>query len=84
MKLMSTTTALRRTTISVPASALETLEAEARRRGVTLPVIVAEAIEEKAAALRRAQRPRLGLGASAGRSAGAAVLTAEPVADDPR
>jgi hypothetical protein len=49
-----------------------------------LPVIVAEAIEEKAAALRRAQRPRLGLGASAGRSAGAAGLTAEPVADDPR
>lgn len=83
MKLMSTT-ALRRTTITIPASALEALEAEARRRGVPLPVIVAEAIEEKAAALRRAQRPRLGLGASAGRSAGAAVLTAEPVADDPR
>lgn len=76
--------AMRRTTITAPEDSLATLRAEARRRGVSLTVVVAEAIEEKAAALRAAHRPRFGLGASSGRSRGAAVLTGEPVANDPR
>jgi hypothetical protein len=77
-------TEMRRTTIAAPADALTTLEAEARRRGVPLTAVVAEAISEKAIALRHMHRPRLGVGASAGRSAGAARLTGEPVAEDPR
>jgi hypothetical protein len=77
-------TGMRRTTVAAPADALATLEAEAGRRGVPLTTVVAEAITEKAIALRGAHRPRLGVGASAGRSPGAASLTAEPVAEDPR
>lgn len=77
-------TTLRRTTISAPSDSLSTLEAEAKRRGVSLTVVVAEAIEEKAAVLRSSRRPRLGTGASGGRSEGAAVLANEPVANDPR
>ncbi len=71
----------RRTTVAAPTEALATLQAEAGRRGVTLSDIVAEAIEEKAVALRLARRPRLGVGASGGRSVGAAILTAEPIAE---
>jgi len=76
--------ATRRTTVAAAADSLATLEAEAHRRGVSLSAIVAEAIEEKAAALRRARRPRLGVGSSGERCVGAATLTAEPIADDPR
>jgi hypothetical protein len=76
--------AVRRTTIKASTDELATLEAEARRRGVPLTTVVSEAITEKAISLRKARRPRLGVGASAGRSAGAAHLTAEPVAEDPR
>lgn len=72
----------RRTTVSAPAEALDTLEAEARRRGVSLTTVLAEAVSEKAAALRSARRPRLGVGRSTdGRSA--AEVTAEPVARPP-
>ncbi len=61
---------------------LDTFEAEARRRGVALTAVLAEAVDEKAAALLGARRPRLGLGRSTdGRSA--AELTAEPVAEQP-
>jgi len=74
----------RRTTISAPSDALATLELEARRRGVPMTAVVAEAVVEKAAALRRARRPRLGTGASGGRSPGAARATADPVSDHPR
>lgn len=76
--------AMRRTTIAAPADSLATLEAEATRRGVALTVVIAEALDEKAAALRRSRRPRLGVGASGGRSPGAAVATADPVAEAPR
>lgn len=76
--------ATRRTTIAASPEALRTLEREAARRGVSLTAVVAEAVDEKAAAIRRARRPRLGVGASAGRSAGAASLTEEPVAEEPR
>ena len=72
----------RRTTVSAPAEALDTLEAEARRRGVSLTTLLSEAVSEKASALRSTRRPRLGVGASTdGRSA--AEVTAEPVAHPP-
>ena len=74
----------RRTTVAARADALDTLQAEAGRRGVSLSAIVAEAIEEKAVALRQTRRPRLGVGASGGRSVGAAILTAEPIAEAAR
>jgi hypothetical protein len=74
----------RRTTVSAPRDALATLEAEAKRRGVALTVILAEAVVEKATAIRQKRRPRLGVGSSDGRSPGARVLTAEPIADDYR
>jgi hypothetical protein len=60
----------RRTTLSANSEALATLESEARRRGASLSAVLAEAVEEKAVAIRRAHRPRLGLGRSEdGRSA---------------
>lgn len=74
----------RRTTVNAPEEDLDTLAAEAARRGVPLTVILAEAIVEKAASLRQARRPRLGTGASGGRSQGARVITGDPVAHEPR
>ena len=73
---------MRRTTVSADHEALDTLEAEARRRGVSLSALLAEAVDEKAETIRAARRPRVGLGRSRdGRSA--AELTAEPVAEPP-
>jgi hypothetical protein len=73
---------MRRTTVTAGDDALDTLAAEARRRGVSLNTVLAEAVEEKAASLRAARRPRVGLGRSSdGRSA--AEVTAEPVAEPP-
>lgn len=73
---------MRRTTIAARASALATLEAEADRRGVSLTAVIAEAIDEKAEALRARRRPRLGLGDSEGRSPGAATLVYDPDPDE--
>jgi hypothetical protein len=73
----------RRTTVSAPSGALATLEAEANRRGVSLATVLREAVEEKARALRGTRRPRIGIARSSdGR--GAAEVTAEPIAEDPR
>lgn len=73
---------MRRTTVSAPAESLATLEGEARRRSVPLTAVLAEAVDEKAVAIRAGRRPRVGLGRSTdGRSA--AELTAEPVAHPP-
>ena len=73
---------MRRTTVAADREALDTLEAEARRRGVSLTTILAEAVEDKAAAIRRSRRPRVGLGRSTdGRSA--AEVTSEPIAEPP-
>ena len=73
----------RRTTVSADTEALATLEGEARRRGSSLSVVLAEAVEEKAISIKRAHRPRLGLGRSSdGRSA--AETATEPVARPPR
>jgi len=73
---------IRRTTVAASRDSLQTLEAEARRRGVSLSVLMAEAIDEKAVSLRSARRPRVGVARSHdGRSA--AELTGEPVARPP-
>ena len=73
---------MRRTTVSADREALDTLESEARRRGVSLTAILAEAVEDKAAAIRGSRRPRVGLGRSTdGKSA--AEVTAEPIAEPP-
>ncbi len=75
----STSTTVRRTTVTASRSSLDTLEAEARRRGVALTAVLAEAIDEKAGALHAARRPRLGIARSTdGRSA--AEVTAQPIA----
>ena len=72
----------RRTTVTADVDALATLEAEARRRSVSLSAVLAEAVDEKAQAIRAGRRPRLGVARSSdGRSA--AELTAEPVAESP-
>ena len=72
----------RRTTVSADAEVLATLEGEARRRGASLNAVLAEAVEEKAIAIRGARRPRVGLGRSTdGR--GAAETATEPVARRP-
>lgn len=74
---------MRRTTITAPQGDLATLEAEAARRGVSLTVLLAEAITEKAAGLRARRRPRIGVGRSTdGRRA--VDVTAEPIAHPPR
>ena len=73
----------RRTTVSAPEEALDTLQAEAVRRGVSLTTLLSEAVSEKAASLRSERRPRLGVGASTdGRSA--AAVAGEPVAHAPK
>jgi hypothetical protein len=73
---------MRRTTVAAEDEALATLQAEARRRGVSLSAVLAEAVEEKAASIRGARRPRTGVGASTdGRSA--AELASSPVARSP-
>lgn len=72
----------RRTTVAARRSSLDTLEAEAHRRGVALTVVLAEALDEKAAALHTSRRPRVGLGRSTD-GLSAAELTAEPVAEPP-
>jgi hypothetical protein len=78
----SQSAAIRRTTVTARRSSLDTLEAEARRRGVALTAVLAEAIEEKASALHAARRPRLGIARSTdGRSA--AEVTAQPIAQPP-
>jgi hypothetical protein len=73
---------IRRTTVAASRASLETLEAEARRRGVSLSALMAEAIEEKASKLHASRRPRFGVARSTdGRSA--AEVASEPVAYPP-
>ena len=43
---------------------LETLRTEAQRRGISLASLTGEILSEKAAELRRARRPRVGVGRS--------------------
>ena len=68
--------------MSAEAEDLSTLRAEAARRGEPLAALLGEAVAEKAAGLRAARKPRLGIaGSEDGRSA--RELTAEPVAHPP-
>jgi len=72
----------RRTTVMAPLKDLQTLEAEAHRRGVSLARVLREALEEKARVLREARRPRVGVARSTdGRSA--REVTSEPIAESP-
>lgn len=73
---------VRRTTVSAKRASLETLEAEARRRGMSLSAMVAEAIDEKATKLHRSRRPRLGVARSTD-GLSAAALTSDPIAHPP-
>ncbi|HXV62128.1 MAG TPA: hypothetical protein VEK15_15620 [Vicinamibacteria bacterium] len=54
----------RRTTIAAEDEVLETLRAEARRKGVSLATLVGEFLKEKAEELRRSRRPHVGIGRS--------------------
>ena len=72
----------RRITLSADVEALATLEGEARRRGASLSAVLAEAVEEKAVAIRAGHRPRVGLGRSSDGRSGAETAT-EPVARRP-
>jgi hypothetical protein len=73
----------RRTTVTADRGDLDTLAAEAVRRGVPLNAVLAEAVAEKAAELRSRRKPRFGVARSTdGRSA--AEVTAEPIAEPPR
>jgi hypothetical protein len=72
---------MRRTTVSARTESLATLEAEADRRGVSLTAVIAEAIDEKAEALRARRRPRVGVGESFAGSPAAADLVYEPGID---
>lgn len=75
-------TQLKRTTVTARRDSLATLESEAARRGVSLSALLAEAVDEKAAGIRAARRPRVGMGRSTdGRSA--RELASEPVARPP-
>jgi hypothetical protein len=73
---------IRRTTVAAKRASLDTLEAEARRRGVSLSTVMAEAIDEKAKTLHSARRPRFGVASSID-GLSAALLTGEPVAHPP-
>jgi hypothetical protein len=78
----SSVSEVRRTTVAARCTSLDTLGAEARRRGVSLSTVMAEAIDEKAQALHASRRPRFGVASSTdGRSA--AQTTGEPIAYPP-
>jgi hypothetical protein len=51
-----------RTTLTAEKDDLETLRAEARRRGVSLARLLREIVAEEAQELRAGRRPRLGTG----------------------
>lgn len=74
---------MRRTTLTADDGTLATLQAEADRRGTSLAAVLREAVDEKAAALRAARRPRVGYARSTD-GASAAALTSDPVAEPPR
>lgn len=63
----------RRTTLSADEDDLALLEAEARRREVSLALVLRELVAKEANALRRGRRPRFGIARS---EAGAAQAAA--------
>jgi hypothetical protein len=72
-----------RSTVTAERSDLDTLRAEALRRGVPLNVLLAEAVTEKAAAIRRRRRPRVGVARSSD-GLSAAQVSGDPIARAPR
>jgi hypothetical protein len=52
---------LRRTTVSAEQDDLAVLEAEARKRGVSLTHVLREAVEREAGRLREGSAPRFGI-----------------------
>ncbi|MFQ5740393.1 MAG: hypothetical protein ACE5JX_15400 [Acidobacteriota bacterium] len=56
---------IQRTTVAADAEVLEMLRGEAKRRGVSLAALAGQILADKAADLRRARRPRFGVGRSA-------------------
>lgn len=59
--------------MTAEAEDLSVLAAEAKRRGTSLARLLQEAVAEKAARVRRGQRPRVGLFAGGGGSIAAAM-----------
>ena len=55
---------IQRTTVAAEREDMETLRAESQRRGISLASLTGEILSEKAAELRRARRPRVGVGRS--------------------
>jgi hypothetical protein len=53
---------MKRTTVSANPGDLETLEYEARRRGVSLNFVLREAVEKYAREVRAARKPHFGIG----------------------
>jgi hypothetical protein len=72
----------RRTTVNADSQSLEILEDEARRRGSSLSTVLAEAVSEKATAIVRDRKPRLGVGRSTDGSSAAETAT-HPIARPP-
>ena len=67
----------RRTTLTVVADDLETMRAEAARRGVSLNAVLSEIVAERASELRSRRKPRLGIGGS-----GTSDLSRQSVEDE--
>lgn len=55
---------MRRSTVSAERDDLDTLRAEARRRGISLARLLGEIVAERAKRLRSSRRPRVGVGRS--------------------
>lgn len=72
----------RRTTVNADSEALSILEDEAKRRGASLSVVLAEAVAEKATAIVRARKPRLGIGRSTDGTSAVETAT-DPIAAPP-
>jgi hypothetical protein len=53
---------MKRTTVSADPDDLATLEYEAKRRGVSLTLVLREAVAEYAAEVRSARKPSFGIG----------------------
>jgi uncharacterized membrane protein len=64
--------AIRRTTLAAEQDDLAVLEADAKRRGVSLAQVLREAVSHEAHQLRRRNRPRFGVSASSDGAAQAA------------
>ena len=73
---------MQRTTVTADTADLDTLRAEAARRGVSLSVVLAEAVSDKADEIRQRRRPRVGVARSTD-GGSARETTSDPVAHPP-